>query len=310
MDKAAFVILAIEVSPRETLWRSDYEIPLKYGVRQPYAENGGPGGFAHAARNIGPVLEIACDMERLCPDALLINFSNPMMRVCDAVVRYSRIQVVGLCHQISVGYAMVGRVLHDELGIDIPPAFTSTHSTPGVNEARLGVALETMEKVEITAAGLNHFTWMLALRERNSGRDLYPLFARRWAEHDPDFEPLTRRVYRAFKLFPIPGDEHLCEYLPWASDPLTKPWEKYEISLYEWELRSNMREEGREQIARMGRGDEAVDHLRKVPSEGAAELIENIAAAGELDWPAVNLPNQDLIEWSPLRSHRRSARSL
>src|SRR3990172_7968298 len=58
-----FVVSAIEVGPREALWRSDFEIPLKYGVRQPYAENGGPGGFAHAMRNIGPGMENVRDME-------------------------------------------------------------------------------------------------------------------------------------------------------------------------------------------------------------------------------------------------------
>ena len=299
LSAAAFVILSIEVSPREALWRSDYEIPLKYGVRQPYAENGGPGGFAHAARNIGPVIEIVRTMEQDCPDALLINFSNPMQRICDAVARYSEIRVVGLCHQISAGYAMVGRVLHEELGIELPPDFTTTHSTPGVNEARAGVSLEAMEKTEITAAGLNHFTWMLALHERRSGRDLYPLFAQRWNEHDPTFEPLTRRVYDAFKLFPIPGDEHLCEYLPWVSDPLTRPWEKYDISLYEWELRSGMRDEGRKTMARMGAGQMAVEHLRAVLSEGAAEVIENVAGAEHLYWPAVNLPNQNYISNLP-----------
>ena len=76
LKEADFVINAIEVGPREKLWESDYRIPLKYGVRQPYAENSGPGGFAHAARNIMPILEIAWDMEALCPNAWLINFTN------------------------------------------------------------------------------------------------------------------------------------------------------------------------------------------------------------------------------------------
>ena len=80
LSGAKFVVLSIEVPPREVFWRSDFEIPLKYGVRQPYAENGGPGGFAHAARNIGPILRITRDMEQLCPDAWLINFTNPLMR--------------------------------------------------------------------------------------------------------------------------------------------------------------------------------------------------------------------------------------
>ena len=111
LDGANFVVSAIEVGPREELWKSDFEIPFKYGVRQPYAENGGPGGFAHAARNIGPVMEIAHDMEQACPDAWFINFTNPMVRICDAVNRHSKIKVVGLCHQIFIGYCFVGIVL-------------------------------------------------------------------------------------------------------------------------------------------------------------------------------------------------------
>ena len=61
LEGAHFVVSAIEVGARESLWRQDYEIPLKYHVRQPYAENGGPGGFIHAARNLVPVMEIVRD---------------------------------------------------------------------------------------------------------------------------------------------------------------------------------------------------------------------------------------------------------
>lgn len=64
-----FVVVAIEVGAREGLWKKDFEIPIKYGVRQPYSENGGPGGFAHAARNIVPIMQIARDMEESCPHA-------------------------------------------------------------------------------------------------------------------------------------------------------------------------------------------------------------------------------------------------
>jgi alpha-galactosidase len=82
----------------------DQKIPLRHGVRQPYAENGGPGGFAHASRNIGPVLRIVHDMEGACPEAWFINYTNPMVRICDAIHRYSKIKVIGLCHQIFAGY--------------------------------------------------------------------------------------------------------------------------------------------------------------------------------------------------------------
>jgi alpha-galactosidase len=152
-----------------------------------------------------------------------------------------------------------------------------------------------MEKVDIKAAGLNHFTWMLDLRDKHTGEDLYPLFAQRWASFEPAFEPLTRRVYDAFGWFPIPGDEHLCEYLPWASDPVTKPWEKYELSLYDWELMNQLRGYGHEDIAKMGAGERSIDHLREADSEGALEIIENIAGASNHYHLAVNLPNQGAV---------------
>jgi len=295
LDSAAFVISAIEVPPREKLWRSDYEITLKYGVRQPYAENGGPGGFAHAARNIGPVLEIAHDMEQACPDAWFLNFSNPMVRICDAIARYSKIKVVGLCHQILAAYGMVGLVLADVLEIEVPAGRITTDADPETWPRLSYLAHRALERVDIKAAGLNHFTWMLDLHDKRTGQDLYPLFAERWASFDPDFEPLTRRVYHAFGRLPIPGDQHLCEYLPWMSDPLTKPWEKYDVGLYDWGLWDELRNQGHEKIAKLGDGRMDIDHLRDIDSEGALEVIENIAGAGTHYHLAVNLPNQGYI---------------
>ncbi len=291
LDGAAFVVSAIEVPPREKLWKSDYEIALKYGVRQPYAENGGPGGFAHAARNVGPVMEIVRDVEQACPDAWFINYSNPMIRLCDAIARYSAVKVVGLCHQIHAGYGMVGLVLADVLGIEIPEGHISTHAHPAIWPLLGKISRQAMERVDVKAAGLNHFTWMLDLRDKRSGEDLYPLFAERWAAFDPTFEPLTRRVYRAFGRFPIPGDEHLCEYLPWVSDPLTKPWEKYTLSLYDWDLMEQLRNFGHNDIAKMADEQGTIEHLRDADSEGALEIIENIAGAGNHYHLAVNLPN-------------------
>ena len=295
LEGADFVVSAIEVPPREKLWQMDYEIPLKYGVRQPYAENGGPGGFAHAARNIGPVMDIVREMERLCPDAWLINFTNPMMRICDAVARYSRIRVVGLCHQIKAGYAMVGKALADDLGIEAPDGFVGTHASPAVLPFSGHVVRQTLPLVNLRAAGLNHFTWMLDLHDRRTGEDLYPLFARRWAAMDPEFEPLTRSVYAAMGWFPVPGDQHLCEYLPWVSDPQTKPWEKFSLRLYEWDLWAAMRDVGYANVAAMADGGATVDHLRQSSSEGAVELIESISGASDLYHMAANLPNAGYI---------------
>lgn len=299
LQGAEFVILSIETTPREALWRQDFKIPLKYGVRQPYAENGGPGGFAHSIRNIGPVMEIARHMERVCPQAYLVNFTNPMMRICDAVARYSTIKIVGLCHQILVGYAIIGKVLAQDIGIDIPKEFTNTSATPSLILLKRSVARQAMEKFEIKAAGLNHFSWLLALHEKNTGSDLLPLFFERWNSHDPTFEPLTRKVFESFNAFPITGDEHLCEYLPWVSDPLTKPWEKFDLSLYEWDLWETSRVEAYDEIKLMISGQLPIDRLHHTDSEGALEIIESIAGDKNHFNQAVNLTNQGYISNLP-----------
>ena len=297
---ASYVINATEVGPREGLWEMDWQIPLKYGVRQPYAENGGPGGFAHAARNIMPILQIAWDMEEFCPDALFINFTNPMQRICAAVHRHSKIKVVGLCHQLGVGYAMVGKALKDDLDVTVLPEFISTHASPKYNEARAVTAMEAQQKVKIKAAGVNHFTWMLEVRDRATGQDLYPLFRKRWAELQETFEPLTQRIFDAFGLFPIPGDEHLCEYLPWVSDPTTEPWEKYELELYEWTTHSQERDDRWVDLQKAIQKRINPESFSPRHSEGALEVIENIQMNSDLVWEAVNVPNQGQITNLPL----------
>ncbi len=295
LEGAEFVVSAIEVPPRERLWRQDFEVTLRHGVRQPYAENGGPGGFAHAARNVLPVLKIAHDMEQACPNAWFVNFSNPMVRICDAIRRYSKIKVVGLCHQIYEGYGMAGFLLADRLGIKLPPRPISAHAVQPDSNHMHTIIRQAVQKIDIKAAGLNHFTWMLDVREKSTGEDLYPLLTEAWKQAPDWFEPLTRRSFEAFGIMPIPGDGHLCEYLPWMSDPNTKPWEKYNILLYHWDEAERGREEGHTAIARMGAGEAEIEHLREVDSEGAVEVIENIAGAGNHYHLAVNLPNEGQI---------------
>lgn len=299
---AKFVVSAIEVPPREKLWRSDFEIPLKYGVRQPYAENGGPGGFAHAARNIGPVLAIAHAMEKACPDAWFINFTNPMVRIVDAIARYSAIRPIGLCHQIYAGYGMIGVLLADYLGIELPPGPYSTFADPRYSTTMHIISRRAARLLDIKAAGTNHFTWMLDIRDMRTGEDLYPLVRERWDKADPSFEPLTHRVYDAFGWMPIPGDSHLCEYLPWTNDPATRPWEKYNLSLYDWERAEKSRGEGHRRMARMGSGQESVEALKAADSEGAVEMIEAIAGGTNHYHLAVDLPNDGYITNLPAGS--------
>ena len=300
LSGSQFVVNAIEVGARENLWQQDFEIPIKYGLRQPYAENGGPGGFAHAARNIGPIMQIARDMEQACPEAWFVNFTNPMVRICDAVNRHSKIKAVGLCHQIYAGYTMVGVALAKDLGIEVPDGLTGMHAAVDQHPFQHHVREQIVPLVDIRAAGLNHFTWMISLHDRRTGEDLYPLFRKRFFELDPSFEPLTRDVFSAFGLFPIPGDTHLCEYLPWVADAQTKPWDKYNIRLYDWDMMAAVREFELDRLNEMAAGNQTIEHLMETDSEGALEMIENIAGATTHYHLAANLPNVGQIDNLPL----------
>ena len=300
LEGTNFVVSAIEVGPREELWKSDFEIPIKYGVRQPYAENGGPGGFIHAARNVNPVLEIVRDMEQACPDAWFINFTNPMVRICDLVNRHSKIKAVGLCHQIYIGYGMVGVALANDLGIQVPDGLEGMHADVMQHPLQHMVMDQTVPLVDIRAAGTNHFSWILSIHDKRTGEDLYPLFRKRFFELDEKFEPLTRRVFHDFGLFPVPGDTHLCEYLPWMSDPITKPWETFNIRLYDWELMAGLRDFSLDRLNEMANGSLAIDSLLDTDSEGALEMIENISFAGNHYHLAANLPNAGQIANLPL----------
>ncbi len=298
LPDADFVIVSIESGPREGLWQRDWEIPLQFGLRQPYGENGGPGGLAHTLRQVPPILDIARDMERLCPEAWLINFTNPLPRLCLAVSRYTRIRTVGLCHQINIAHMLVGLALTERLGIDVPPG-VSSNAHPDIWPKAGYVARQVQPLVDIKAAGLNHFSWILDIHDRRTGEDLYPAFRQAFFELPATFEPLTRSVFQASGRCPVPGDSHLAEYLPWCHDPITRPWDKYELFLYDWDEARRRRKRKWKEIRAMAHGDAPVDSLRNVLSEGAAEIVEGALGPDEIYRPALNLPNQGHIDNLP-----------
>jgi len=291
---ADFVVMSLEVGPREDLWRLDWEIPLQHGLRQPYGENGGPGGFAHAARNIGAIMPILRDMETLCPSAWLINFTNPVARICLAAARYSSIRTVGLCHQIRVGYAIAGQILADELGLEAPDNLDS-HPDPSGASCCSGFGEQAKELIEVRAAGLNHFIWLLEVRERATGRDLTPLFHQRLGERGLPFEPLSQDLFKAFGVCPVAGDSHICEYLPWGHDPITEPWKTYNLRLYDWETAKERRQQMWKSVEAMLLGRKDFVELRQARSEGVVEIIATIAREGERHLDSVNLPNSGYI---------------
>jgi len=183
---AEFVINSIAVERCE-LWKHDWLVPKKYGIRHTLGENGGPGGLFFTMRTIPYILDIARDMERLCPGAWFINFSNPESRIILALSKYTTVKCVGLCHGIYGAVERIARIT-------------------GLPE----------DKVEVLGAGLNHFQWMLQARHKDTLEDLYPLLREKNAAYDPAYEPLSRRLFTTFGLFPSCGDGHIGEYLPYG----------------------------------------------------------------------------------------------
>lgn len=290
LDQADFVVVSIEVPPREALWRRDWELTLEHGLRQPYGENGGPGGMMHTFRQLPPLLKIVRDMEEQCPSALLINFSNPLPRLSRAVTKYSDIRVAGKCHQIDVGYAIAAVLLRLKYELDIGDnvALYSDIANGGrIHQlARMG-----REHVRIRAAGLNHFTWILDIRDRASGENLYPELRSVRHEAPPALEPFSMELFGIFDYCPVPGDTHLCEYLPWAHDPVSEPWQTYHIRLYDWDSGATFREFSHHRLSQMASGALSIEGMYDAKSEGAAEIMEGMVANLDRYEEAVNIPN-------------------
>jgi len=284
---AEFVITSIAVE-REKLWRQDWEIPAKHGMRQPLGENGGPGAVFHTARNAPMILDICRDIEKFCPGAWLLNFTNPVPRMTLVACRYSKVKAVGLCHQIGMGYAIVAGVLARDLGVEVPEG-------TGEEELFRAAARRSHELLDIKAAGLNHFTFMLDIRDKRTGEDLYSLFAKRLAELPPDFQPLTRRIYDAFGVCPATGDGHLAEYTHWTHDPRTKPWEKYGLKLYDWDRAEKSRDRMWEQIQAMVDGAPLDGRVKSGSGERAIPIIDAMLHNRNGYEVAVDIPNEGYI---------------
>lgn len=154
LKNANFVVNAIQVGGYEPCTVTDFEIPKKYGLRQTIADTLGIGGIMRGLRTI-PVMEsFARDMEEVCPDALFLNYTNPMAILTGYALRYTGIRTVGLCHSVQV---------------------CSKH---------LLESLDMKDKIEgrrELIAGINHMAWLLDIRDKD-GIDLYPEIKKRAAE--------------------------------------------------------------------------------------------------------------------------------
>lgn len=276
LEGAAFVIVSVAVD-RLATWKKDWDIPRKYGIQQVLGENGGPGGLSHSLRSIRVILEVARIIEEVAPDALVLNFTNPMTRVCLALERATTLTCVGLCHQIGAGYRAAGQVL----GLVRDEA-----------EARAKQEM-LLRRLDIKAAGLNHISFMYDLRDAATGEDLYPAFRERLAAMPPAFEPLSRRVMDAFGLFPATGDGHAGEYFSFA-------WETSAMTGYDFEGRTKVVDDLNADLRRFAAGERSVEQqYPRTSGERAIQIITAMLRNKNQFELALNIPNHGCIPGLP-----------
>jgi len=184
---ADFVVCMIQVGGLEA-YSHDYEIPLRYGVDQCIGDTLAPGGVFRALRTIPVLMELAKDIEELAPNALLLNYANPMAACCLALGRSPRRgKFAGLCHGIQTTLDLIAGYL----------------SLP-------------KERIEFECAGINHMAWFLSLKDKETGSDLYPDLKAKFER--PEYyanEKVRGEVMRHFGYFMTESTGHLSEYIPW-----------------------------------------------------------------------------------------------
>jgi alpha-galactosidase len=239
----------------------DFEIPAAHGLRQTIGDTLGIGGIFRSLRTIPVMHGIANDMVELCPDAWLLNYTNPMAMLCWATYAGTPLQrIVGLCHSVQNTTAQLAEL------VDVP-----------------------FEEVSFLGAGVNHQAFIL--RFERDGEDLYPRLDRR-IEADPELRRRVRvELYRRLGYFPTESSEHSAEYLPWfmRSDEAI---ERFRIPVGEYVARS---EENLELYADMRRSLESGAEIEIERSQEYASLIIHSVVTGQERVIYGNVRNAGLI---------------
>ena len=277
LKDADFCIISIEVGNRFDLWDQDWKIPLQYGVKQIYGENGGPGGLFHSLRIIPAILEICEDINSICPEAFVFNYSNPMQRICHAATtKFPNMKFVGLCHEIM----------------------SMKKQLPSLMET-------DFSNIEFKAGGLNHLSILIEAKYKDTRKDGYSIIRDKFENYYSQIinqyddyhksKPGGERgvffqLYKDYGYVPITTDSHLGEYIQWAHnvadhDAINEFYSNYKKHCLSFH--DNTRS-----ISKFFEPDRDV-YERVIP------IIEAIITDHEYIEAAVNIPNQNFINQLP-----------
>lgn len=251
-----YVVNAIQVGGYEPCTVTDFEMPKQYGLRQTIADTAGIGGIFRALRTIPVMQGFAEDMEEVCPDALFINYTNPMSILTGYMQRFTSIKTVGLCHSVQSC---------------VPELLKTLQMNDYIDHCKWEIA------------GINHQSWLLSITDL-SGNDLYPEIKKRVkdaeANYDKDWDLVRLDMMDRFGYYITESSEHTSEYTMWhIKSKYPELIEKYKIPLDEYPRRCI------NQMAKWADLREELVNDTGLTHEKSHEFAAYIIKAMELDQP-------------------------
>ncbi|MHB1519629.1 MAG: family 4 glycosyl hydrolase [Acidimicrobiales bacterium] len=291
LDGAEFVITALSVGGFASM-AHDLEIPARYGIRMPVGDTVGPGGIFRALRSAPIIVDVACSMERYCPDALLVNVSNPLTVLTRAACRETHISAVGLCNEL-VGLKFSLSLLFDVPLDAIDPVVAGVNHLPLVTGLRIGeddgfAMLHAM--LEDLGTRGEEPIWMAPVEGMHwQQQSIRPS----WTKSDVIWNNrLKFEIFERFGVLPGASDTHVAEFLPWFLAPTTdfgRDW-----GVHHYGLAGHLADkvdDDRELAALL-----AVDEISSWPTgELVADLLAGVVSGRKVDLP-MNLPNRGQVD--------------
>lgn len=290
LESADFVVISILPATFHEM-ESDVHVPEKYGIYQSVGDTVGPGGIVRALRTVPMMEEIALAVKEYCPEAWVINYTNPMTICVKALYKaFPEIKAFGCCHEVFGTQILMAKMLEENLGIE------------KVNRA----------DIKVNVVGVNHFTWLTSAYY--NGIDLFPMYkdfadkyyyegiSTDFGGHINDCFSCHQRVkfdlFKRYGYIAAAGDRHLAEFCPgdWylKTPEQVEEW-KFGLTPVEW--RWNDLKERLAKSERLIKGEE--DFVIKETGEEGVEQIRAILGLRELT-TNVNMPNVGQIPNLPL----------
>ena len=285
MRDAEFVIVTITTGGLEAM-RKDLDIPLRYGIYQSVGDTVGPGGWSRALRNVPIVVGIAKTMEQVCPNAWMLNLTNPLTVLTRSVYKTTKIKAMGLCHELQ-----------------------------GVRGGMMRMFGNQPEDYEMKVAGVNHLIWLLDLkidgkdgfemvREYEKSGKAVPLRSTSGAHRAPfqDRWKVKLSLLERYGYLPAAGDRHVAEFFPYFLTEENGAGEDYGVLLTTIENRYDMLHASQAQVKAMVEDREPIplDHSPEESADIIAAMVNgrpfraivNVPNTGQID----NLPRDAIVE--------------